>query len=258
MPTWNPEEYLRFEEDRTRPSRDLAARVCAERVNTIMDLGCGPGNSTAVLAEHWPDAAITGLDSSIEMLDRARSTYPQHKWVQGDISQWADAAESYDLVFSNTALHWLGDHATLYPKLLRRVVTGGTLAIQTPCHLDEPFHGILCDLQSSHAWRPRLPPGGVRARFGHDSGFYYDILAPVAASINIWETKYTSVMPGVESIIDWLNGTALRPFFDVLPDEADRRRFVSDLENALRPEYKPRADGNVLFAFRRLFLVATC
>ena len=105
MPTWNPEEYLRFEEDRTRPSRDLAARVCAERVNTIMDLGCGPGNSTAVLAERWPDAAITGLDSSMEMLDHARSTYPQHTWVQGDISEWADTAESYDLVFSNTALH---------------------------------------------------------------------------------------------------------------------------------------------------------
>ena len=201
---------------------------------------------------------LPGLDSSIKMLDRARSTYPQHKWVQGDISEWADAGESHDLVFSNTALHWLGDHATLYPKLLRRVVTGGTLAIQTPYHLDEPFHGILC----RHAVVKRLAPVAPRhlecARGSATiPGSTDDILAPVAASINVWETKYTSVMPCVESIIDWLKGTVLRPFFDALPDEADRRSFVDDLANALRPEYRPRADGKVLFAFRRLFVVAT-
>src|SRR5215469_5115266 len=122
MPTWNPELYLRFEEDRTRPSRELAARVPTRRVTTIIDLGCGPGNSTAVLSQMWPNAAISGLDSSVEMLDQARETYPQHTWIHGDISEWAAAgAESYDVVFSSAALQWIGDHATLYPNLLRRV-----------------------------------------------------------------------------------------------------------------------------------------
>jgi trans-aconitate 2-methyltransferase len=257
MPTWSPEQYLLFAEDRTRPSRELAARVRTERVNTIIDLGCGPGNSTAVLAELWPDATITGLDSSVEMLDEARRMYPQQRWVHGDISEWSTAtAEPYDLVFSNAALHWIAGHATLYPRLFARVAAGGTLAIQVPYNWDEPFHRILCDLESSSAWRQRLPSTGVRAKSGHDAGFYYDVLAPAATSTNLWETRYVIVLPDVESIVEWNKGTALRPFLDALPNEADRKNFIDDFTGALRSEYLPRADGKVLFPFRRLFLVA--
>jgi trans-aconitate 2-methyltransferase len=258
MPTWNPEQYLHFAEERTRPSRELASRIHAERVNAIIDLGCGPGNSTAVLAERWPHSAITGLDNSIEMLDRAGKTYPQRKWVLGDISEWAaQADEPYGLVFSNAALHWVEDHATLYPRLLRRVAAGGALAIQMPWNWEEPFHKILCDFESCSAWRSRLPTAGVCQRLGHDNGFYYDLLAPDSTSVDIWETRYVMVMPRVESIVDWTAGTALRPFLDALPDEADRKNFVRDYTTALRSEYKPRTDGKVLFPFRRLFQVAT-
>jgi trans-aconitate 2-methyltransferase len=134
---------------------------------------------------------------------------------------------------------------------------GGTLAVQVPYNWDEPFHRILCDLQWSSFWRQRLPAGGVRARLGHEAGFYYDILAPISNNIKIWETRYTLALPRVESVVDWLRETALRPFLDALRDEAIRKRFVDDYAGDLRSEYKPRANGSVLFSFRRLFLIAT-
>jgi trans-aconitate 2-methyltransferase len=258
MPTWNPELYLLFEEDRTVPVHDLVARVPAERVNTIIDLGCGPGTSTAVLAERWPDASIVGLDNSAEMLEHARSRYPRQTWVHGDISEWAATAnDQYDLVFSNAALQWIGDHASLYRALFARVAPDGMFAVQVPHNWAEPFHRILCDLESSSEWRRRLPSTGIRRKDGHDPGFYYDLLAPVARSTRIRETTYTVVMPGADSIVEWLKGTALRPFFDALPDETDRKSLVDDYARALRQEYRPHADGNVLFPFRRLFLVAS-
>jgi trans-aconitate 2-methyltransferase len=258
MPTWNPELYLLFEEHRTVPVRDLVARVPMERVNRIIDLGCGPGNSTAVLAERWPDASIVGLDNSAEMLENARSRYPRQTWVHGDISEWAATAnEQYDLVFSNAALQWIGDHSSLYPALFAHVAPGGTFAVQVPYNWAEPYHRILCDLQCSSEWRQRLPPNGIRAKAGHDPGFYYDLLMPIARSVRIWETTYTVAMPGADSIAEWLKGTALRPFFDALPDETDRKRFVDDFSRGLRQDYRPRPDGNVLFPFRRLFLVAS-
>jgi trans-aconitate 2-methyltransferase len=258
MPTWNPDQYLLFEEDRALPIHDLAARVSMERASRIIDLGCGPGTSTAVLAERWPDASITGLDNSPEMLEHARGKYPRHNWVHGDISDWAaTTGEQYDLVFSNAALQWIDGHASLYPALFAHVAPGGIFAVQVPYNWSEPFHRILCDLESSTEWRERLPSTGIRRKVGHDPGFYYDLLAPVARKARLWETTYTVVLPGVESIVEWLKGTALRPFFDALPDDTSRKRFVEDYASALQREYRPRTNGNVLFPFRRLFLVAS-
>ncbi len=168
-----------------------------------------------------------------------------------------EPTQQYDVVFSNAALHWVGDHASLYPRLFARVAAGGTLAIQVPYNFQEPFHRIVCDLQSSAAWRHKLPSTPVRTRSGCDPGFYYDLLAPVARATQLWETTYILVMPGVESIREWLMGTALRPFLDVLPDEDDRKSFVDDIRGALRSEYQPRVNGNILFPFRRLFLLAS-
>jgi trans-aconitate 2-methyltransferase len=210
MPTWNPEQYLRFSEERTRPSRELVSGIPMQRASTIVDLGCGPGNSTAALLERWPDATITGLDSSTEMLEYARKTYPNHEWTYGDISAWAStAAVDHDIVFSSAALQWVGDHQILFPNIMRRVAMGGVFAVQVPYNWEEPFHRVLCDLEASNSWRQRLPAAGVRARFGHDVGFYYDTLAPISSSVKIWETTYTLVLPGVESIVDWVKGTAL-------------------------------------------------
>jgi trans-aconitate 2-methyltransferase len=118
MSTWNADQYLRFADERTRPCRDLAASVSVKPVRRVIDLGCGPGNSTAVLAERWPAAELTGLDSSAEMIDAARQSSGGPRWVVGDIGAWAEGDDGpYDVVFSNAALQWLPDHAVVLGRM---------------------------------------------------------------------------------------------------------------------------------------------
>ena len=152
MPTWSPDQYLKFTEERTRPCRELAERIDVASVRRVIDIGCGPGNSTEVLAARWPDAEITGLDNSAEMIAAARKSQPARRWVVREIADWAasnDGNESrgqFDVVFSNAALHWLPDHAVLYPRLLARTAPGGTFAAQIPGNFDAPAHEIMRDI----------------------------------------------------------------------------------------------------------------
>src|SRR5262249_29251644 len=187
MPTWNPGQYLRFGDERTRPCRDLAFRIDVAPVRRIIDLGCGPGNSTAILASLWPDAQITGLDSSPEMIRTARSAMPNHQWTVGDISEWAGASkDSFDDVVSNAALQWVGDRATLYPRLLDRVAVGGALAVQVPGNQDGAAHRLMRMIAGSAAWRDSFSTG-VREWHVHDLDYYYDLLAKRAARLDLWQ-----------------------------------------------------------------------
>src|SRR5579864_6920548 len=163
MPTWDAEQYLRFNDQRTRPCRELAGRIAATNPGRVIDLGCGPGNSTAVLAERWPQAELTGLDSSPQMIAAARQANPRWDWRVEDIAAWAaHNRQTYDLVFSNAALQWVDDHASTLPKLLSHVSPGGALAIQMPGNYDAPAHRLMRELAASEAWRKHFPPGGVR------------------------------------------------------------------------------------------------
>src|SRR5213594_4245095 len=137
MPTWNAGQYLKVEDQRTQPCRDLVARIGLAHVRKVIDLGCGPGNSTKVLAERWPDAQITGVDDSLPMIEDARRKHPQHQWIVEDITHWAEklSSETFDLVFSNAALQWVSSHASLFAKLLSRVASQGAFAVQVPCNL---------------------------------------------------------------------------------------------------------------------------
>jgi trans-aconitate 2-methyltransferase len=257
MATWRPDQYLLFEEKRTRPCRDLAGRIRVDRVRIAIDLGCGTGTSTMVLAERWPDASIAGLDSSSSMLERARSDSPQREWLQGDIAEWANAdLGTYDLIFSNAAMHWVDDHAAVYPRLLARVAPGGALAIQVPYNLDSPAHVVMREVATSPNWRAKFPAGGVRQWFVHEAGFYYDLFAASASMIDIWETTYMQVMANAAAIAEWYKGTGMRPFLDALASEADRAAFIAAYVEGIRSAYEIRADGRVLFPFRRLFLIA--
>jgi trans-aconitate 2-methyltransferase len=259
MSGWNPNQYLKFAEERTQPCRDLAARIAVPNVRRVIDLGCGPGNSTAVLRDRWPDANFTGLDSSGEMIERARSEYPQQCWIAGEITKWAadgDGGGQFDVVFSNAALQWVDDHAALYPRLLDRVAPGGALAIQIPGNIDAPAHRIMREVAASPRWISRFPPGSVREWHHHEMDFYYDALAPAAARLDIWATEYLHILPHAEAIVEWYRGTGMRPFLEVLETDADRRSFAEDYLEALRPHFAPRAVGGVLFPFRRIFLVA--
>jgi trans-aconitate 2-methyltransferase len=257
MPSWNADQYLKFAAERTQPSRDLLARIVVDRPARVVDLGCGPGNSTAQLAERWPAAEISGLDNSAAMIDQANRAYPDRRWILGDIVEWAaDAGEPFGVIFSNAALHWVPDHAALYPALFSHVAPGGALAAQVPMNLDAPAHVLMRELASTPAWACLLPPDGVRQWYVHDASFYYDLLAPVAARLDLWETEYIHVMDSPAAIVEWYKGTGLRPYLDALPTDVERENFLADYTDRIAEAYPARADGRVLFPFRRFFLVA--
>jgi trans-aconitate 2-methyltransferase len=257
MPTWSPDQYLKFGDQRTRPCRDLAAQVEVWRPLRIIDLGCGPGNSAEVLAQRWPDAAIIGLDSSTAMIETARAMRPEFEWRTGDIAEWAASpGERFDVVFSNAALQWLDGHASLFPRLFDRVETGGALAVQVPGNYDGAANRLMRELAASPEWRRYFSEGRAKEWHAHDLSFYYDVLAPHASRLDFWATEYWHPMNSAEAIIEWYKGTGLRPYLDCIGDASERERFLAAYLDRLRPEFPPRDNGMVLFPFRRFFIVA--
>jgi trans-aconitate 2-methyltransferase len=256
MNTWDSQQYLKFADERTRPSIDLAARVALDAPARAIDLGCGPGNSTAVVARRWPRAAITGLDSSPAMLATARKDYPNFAWVQSDIAAWADTnTEKFDLIFSNAALHWVPDHAITFPKIFSAVAPGGALAFQVPHSLASPHQTCMRELPATAKWRARFPqPPAVW--LVEPVGFYYDLFAARARHVDLWFTDYLYVFDGPDGIVEWHKGAALLPFLKLLPDETTRAEFLADYLAAITPRYPRQANGKVLLPFRRLFVIA--
>jgi trans-aconitate 2-methyltransferase len=254
MPSWDPNLYLQFGSERTQPSLDLIARISVANPTRIIDLGCGPGNSTEVLRRRWPEADVTGLDSSPEMIAAARKTYPEGKWVLADAGTWvADAP--YDIVYSNAALQWIPDHARLFPHLLYQVAAGGALAVQVPAHYHSPLNQVMREAARDAEWVERMQ-GPLNALTRESPAFYYDVLQPAATRVEIWETEYQHVMEGPQAIVDWFRGTGMRPFLDALETEAERQRFEQLVRAGYTKAYPTRIDGRILFPFRRLFMVA--
>jgi trans-aconitate 2-methyltransferase len=254
MPSWNSEQYLKFAHERTQPAVDLAARVAIDSPVRVVDLGCGPGNSTAVVARRWPRARLTGIDSSAAMLAAARKNHPEWEWFTDHIATW-EAPEPFDVVFSNAALQWVPDHARLLPRLLRQVTPGGALAVQVPANLDSPAQRLMREIAGSKMWSDRFsaPPQEWHV---HPAEFYYDTLIAHVSRLELWYTEYQHVLAGVEGIVEWYRGTGLRPWLDALPDEPTREQFLSAYRARLAPYYPARRDGRVLFPFRRLFIIA--
>ncbi|SDH56278.1 methyltransferase domain-containing protein [Propionivibrio dicarboxylicus] len=251
---WNPEQYLKFSQPRFRPAQDLLARVTADAPQTVVDLGCGAGNVTQMLAGRWNSARITGIDSSAEMIAEAAKLPGNIAWQEQSIAAWqADAP--VDVIYSNAALHWLGDHATLFPQLMRQLAPGGTLAVQMPRNFGAPSHTLIWETVAAQAWK---------GDFGHiprnspvaEPRFYYECIAPAAARIDIWETEYLQVLEGKDPVKEWTKGTWLKQFLDAL-DPAERADFEEDYAKRLRAAYPTLPDGKTLFPFRRLFIVAT-
>ena len=205
--------------------------------------------------ERWPEAEITGLDSSPEMICAARKAYPDRNWTTGDIASWR-AEIPYDLIFSNAALQWVGNHGAVFPRLVKQVAPGGALAIQVPANIDAAAHRAMRELAESAAWRGHFPQK-VREWFVDEPAFYYDAVAPLAKRIDLWTTEYIHIMPNVGAIVEWYKGTGLRPFLDLL-DAEDQTRFLADFEARLEILFPRRVDGKVLFPFLRMFLIAYC
>lgn len=251
--TWNPERYLAFGDQRTRPAVDLLARIALDAPARVVDLGCGPGNSTRLLADRWPGAAITAVDHSAEMLAKARTSDVRAVWIEADIAAWAPD-QPLDLVYSNAALQWLGDHGTLLPRLLGHVRPGGALAVQMPRSFESPSHRLARAVARQGPWSARLA-GYLRAEPLAAPEWYHDLLAPHAAALDIWETEYLHVLEGDDPVLRWTRGTALRPIAQAL-DDHDYAAFEATLAARLREAYPKRPDGRTLYPFRRLFIIA--
>ncbi len=254
MPTWDPSVYLQFANERTQPTVDLIARIRLAQPTRIIDLGCGPGNSAAVLRRQWPHADLTGLDSSTDMLKAAAQAYPAEQWLLADAASW-QADLPFDLVFSNAALQWIPDHARLFPHLMAQVAPGGALAVQIPYHYQSALHQVTQDVARAPAWR-HLMDRPSRALTYETPSFYYDLLRPLAAQIDIWETEYYHIVDSPQAIVTWFRGTGLRPFLEALETDDQRQHFEQLVLEGYTRAYPPQTDGRVLFPFRRLFMVA--
>lgn len=249
---WNPKTYLAFADERTRPAAELLARVPDENPARVIDLGCGPGNSTALLRARWPNAKIEGLDSSPDMLAQAKKAGIEADWIEADVATWR-AAALYDVIFSNATFQWLGDHAALLPRLAGFVKPGGTFAFQVPHNMDAPSHALMRETAAHGPWSPKLR--NVREIAVRAPQDYYDILKPHAASLDIWETEYLHILTGEDAVYHWVSGTGLRPFVQAL-DGAERDAFIADYKARLNVAYAPGGDGTTLLPFKRLFVVA--
>lgn len=254
MPKWDSKTYLQFASERTQPAVDLVARIEVAHPKRIIDLGCGPGNSTAILQRRWADAEVIGLDSSPEMIAAATESNPKGKWVLADVGTWSADAPC-DIVFSNAALHWLPDHARLFPHLLGQVTRGGALAVQMPAHHRSPVHQVMLEVADDPAWR-HLMDGPRNAMTREPPDFYYSVLQPLATRLSIWETEYYHILDGPGAILEWFRGTGLRPFLAALENEEQRRLFEERLLAGYTRNYRRQRDGRVLFPFRRLFIIA--
>jgi trans-aconitate 2-methyltransferase len=251
---WDPTQYLRYADERLRPALDLMARIAAEAPRRVVDLGCGPGNVTALLKRRWPLAEVTGVDGSAPMLAKAASAAPDCRFIEADIAAWTPDAPP-DVIYSNAALHWLGGHHALFPRLLSQLAPDGTLAVQMPAMHAEPMRALQGEVAANGPWAELLVDVDA-ARAILDPGGYWDLLKPRAASLDIWETIYLHALQGEDAVVQWASGTSLRPFLDQLPP-ATRADYLRAYADAVRPAYPRRPDGTTLLPFRRLFLVAT-
>jgi trans-aconitate 2-methyltransferase len=251
MTTWNPNQYLKFEDERTRPPRDLLAQVPLRQARRVVDLGCGPGNSTELLIERFPDAEVIGLDSSPDMLRQARGRLPGRTFVEADIATWKPEPDT-DLLFANAVFQWVPDHTVVLHRLLAALPSGGVLAVQMPDNTDEPALALMREVGRSGPWAAELA-GAAREDLPRP-GAYYDLFKPLAGHVDIWHTHYQHVLENAGAIVEWFKGSALRPFLAPL-DAETRAKFLAVYTAEIARAYPAQYDGRVLLRFPRLFFV---
>jgi trans-aconitate 2-methyltransferase len=257
--SWDPKQYLKYSNERLRPAQDLLARIALESPATIVDLGCGAGNVTALLGDRWPNAHVTGVDNSNEMLTKARATTAgdaRFAWIEADLATWSPPAPA-DVVYSNAALHWQGGHARLFPRIFDWVAPGGTLAVQMPDNFAAPSHKAIAEVVASARWRDQL--GALQRTSPVLPAADYFRLLGAAERVDAWTTEYLHVLPAatddVHPVVAWVKGTTLTPFLAVL-DTAAQKAFIADVSSRVAASYPALPDGRVLFPFRRVFVVA--
>ena len=254
MADWDASQYLKFEDERTRPAADLLARVPLGDPGHVVDLGCGPGNSTQLLARRFPQARVTGLDRSPDMIAKARARLPEVRFEEADVGAWEPQAP-VDLLFANAVLQWLPDHAALFPRLAASLTPGGCLAVQMPDTLGEPVHGLAREIAASGPWADKLARAGeARAAIASFEDTYAWLCA-TCSHVDIWQTVYVHPLDGAEAIVAWIKSTGLRPFLDPL-DADEQTAFLARYTAAVADAYPRQPDGRTLLRFPRRFIVA--
>jgi trans-aconitate 2-methyltransferase len=254
--TWSSEQYLKFEDERTRPARDLLQAVPTVRVAAAADLGCGPGNSTELLVEHFPYAKIVGVDNSSEMIAAARERLPYVQFRLGQVEDWNEPGP-WDLLFANAVFHWTGNHERLFKRLAERLAPWGSLAIQMPDNLDEPSHTAMSEVAETPAFVDKLAKAARTRTAIRSPDWYYALLKPLCSRVDIWRTTYYHPLAGgVDAIVEWVRGTGLIPFLKPLTNK-EQEAFLGVYKMTLAKSYKPLPDGTVILPYPRLFIVAT-
>lgn len=252
---WNPEQYHRYSDERSRPFFELLTQVDHPGPHTIADLGCGSGELTITLLERWPTARIYGVDNSPAMLDAAAqyAITDRLSFELSDLATWQPPAP-LDIIFSNAAFHWLPDHAALLTRLVSLLAPRGVLAFQVPGNFDFPSHTILKEIRTSPRWADKVGWGADRSAASQSPTWYFELLTHLGMNVNAWETTYLHLLHGDNAVLEWVKGTALRPVISTLaPDE--QAEFTAEYAVLLHEAYPPQAYGT-LFPFRRIFIVA--
>ncbi len=254
--SWSAVQYTKFEAERTRPVRDLVAQIPTAAAAICADLGCGPGNSTEVLQARFPDAAIIGIDNSVDMIEAARKRLPAIRFEIADIDAWVNSGP-FDVILANASLQWVPGHECLLPALLSKLAPAGSLAVQIPDNLDEPAHCLMREIAAGGPWAAKLATSANSRASRCSAEWYYRVLRPHATTVDIWRTIYHHPLAGgAAAVVEWFKGTGLRPFLDPL-DKSERSIFLARYETSIARAYTALPDGTVLLPFPRLFFVAT-
>jgi len=255
MRSWQPSLYLEFEKERTQPSIDLVGRIDIDTPTRIIDIGCGPGNSTCVLRSRWPMADIIGLDNSNSMLEKAKVSHPDMKWVLANAADDLSYLGTFDIVFSNAAIQWIPNQQSLLQRLFAMLNRDGILAIQVPYVEHMPLHVALVQLATSNKWQGRFET--MRSPYSmHSVQFYYNILRELSSDFEIWETNYYHIMDSYQALVKWSGGSALRPYLEHINDNFQVKEFIQEYEHALEDTYPMQPDGRILLPFTRIFFIA--
>jgi trans-aconitate 2-methyltransferase len=253
---WDPAQYGRYADERSRPFDELVARIRVEATRSVVDIGCGPGSLTRSLADRWPAATVTGVDSSLDMIDAAAefAVPGRVEFVCADLADWRPPA-LVDVVIGNAVLQWVPGHVGLIGEIAGWLAPGGAIAFQVPDNFAEPSHRIIAGLRLSPRWRDQLGWGADRGAAVERPETYLDVLAQAALEPDVWQTTYLHVLQGEDAVLEWVKGTALRPVLDALADDpAAAAEFLAECGAKLREAYPPQAAGTV-FPFRRTFAV---